>query len=188
MKPGWHDAEPLTDCDRAASAHWKRPAKARIISNQSALQITSHTAPPRKPRTEPVGGRRTCLIATDRGGSGRLIRDNGATFFGPGDVLALSVSSLVAIHREELITFPASVKEDAVLRMLLVQFVFPDSSAQHAGKPDHTREAETAAVDWPFEDSSQLGLGEGPSPGNQTVIVVPSNLVNVRPLKRSLKR
>jgi len=28
----------------------------------------------------------------------------------------------------------------------------------------------------------------GPKPGNQTVIVVPSNLVNVRPLKRSLKR
>ena len=87
-----------------------------------------------------------------------------ATFFGPVDVPALLVSALVAIHREELITFPASVKEDAVLRMLLVQFVFPDSSAQHAGKPDHTREAETAAVDWPFEDSSQLGLGEGPSP------------------------
>ena len=164
MKPGWHDAEPLTDCDRAASAHWKRPAKARIISNQSTLQITSHTAPPRKPRTEPVGGRRTYLIATDRGGSGRLIRDNGATFFGPGDVLALSVSSLVAIHREELITFRASVKEDALLSRLLVQFVFPDSSAQPSGKPDHTREAETAAVDWPFEDSSQLGLGEGPSP------------------------
>jgi len=48
-------------------------------------------------------------------------------------------------------TFRASMKEDALLSMLLVQFVFPDSSAQHASKPDHTHEAETTAVDWPFE-------------------------------------
>src|SRR5262249_54257971 len=56
MKAGRHDGNSgstnavlLTDSDGAAPAHGKRPAKARISSNQSAPQITRHAAPPKKP-------------------------------------------------------------------------------------------------------------------------------------------